>query len=192
MSLNRTYFESKGRDVTTPIPETPGYTPPVVPTPQQPVPGTQPVIPRPAHSGTVTVTFYDNASDNNVLNKNLTQLSEKTITVKGDMNLVRPELYINGTIDCNYMQMLGRYYYITCTAMPGGRTKINGKSDGLMSFRSQIKNQSAIVDRNSSNYNTYLPDPERKITAYKTSHALKFSGSFSKTLYHYLLTTGNS
>lgn len=192
MALNKTYFESKGRDVTTPIPETPGYTPPVVPTPQQPVPGTQPVIPTPAHSGTVTVTFYDNASDNNVLNKSLTQLSEKTISVKGDMNLVRPELYINGTIDCNYMQMLGRYYYITCTALPGGRTKINGKSDGLMSFKSQIKNQTAIIDRNSSNYNTYLPDPERKITAYKTSHALKFSGSFSKTLYHYLLTTGNS
>lgn len=192
MALNRTYFESKGRDVTTPIPDTPGYTPPVVPTPQQPVPGTQPVIPRPTHSGTVTVTFYDNASDNNVLNKSLTQLSEKTVTVKGDMNLVRPELYINGTIDCNYMQMLGRYYYITCTALPGGRTKINGKSDGLMSFKSQIKNQTAIIDRNSSNYNTYLPDPERKITAYKTSHALKFSGSFGKTLYHYLLTTGNS
>ena len=192
MALNRTYFESKGRDVTTPIPDTPSYTPPVVPTPQQPTPGTQPVIPRPAHSGTVTVTFYDNASDNNVLNKSLTQVSEKTITVKGDMNLIRPELFIDGTINCNYMQMLGRYYYINCTAMPGGITKISGKSDPLMSFRSQIKNQTAIIDRNSSNYNTYLPDPERKITAYKTSHALKFSGSFSKTLYHYLLTTGNS
>ena len=192
MSLNNTYFETKGRDITNPIPETPSYVPPVVPTPTQPTPGTTPVIPRPTHTGTITVTFYDNASDNNVLNKSLTQLSEKTISVKGDMNLIRPEFVINGTIDCNYMHMLGRYYYITCTAMSGEITKISGKSDPLMSFKSQIKNQTAIIDRNSSNYNTYLPDPERKITAYKTSHALKFSGSFSKTLYHYLLTTGNS
>ena len=27
MSLQRSYIESKGRDITTPIPDTPGYTP---------------------------------------------------------------------------------------------------------------------------------------------------------------------
>lgn len=192
MSLNNTYFETKGRNITNPIPDTPGYVPPAPPTPPTPGSGSTPVIPRPTFSGTTTVTFYDNKSDNNVLDKNITQLSSYTISIKEEMNLVRPVLYINGTINCNYMNMLGRYYYIECSALPGGVTKITGKSDALMSFKDQIRSQTAIVERSSTNVNSYLPDPERKITAYKTSNALKFSGGFSKTLYHYLLTTGNS
>lgn len=192
MALNNTYFETRGKDVSVPIPDSPGYTPPTPPTPPTPGSGSTPVIPRPTYSGETTVTFYNNLSDNNVVSKNLTEVTSASITVKDDMNLVNPTLIINGTIDCNYMHMLGRYYYIQCEAIPGGLTRITGHSDGLMSFASDIKSQYAIIERNSTNVNSYLPDPERKITAYKTSHAIKFSGSFSKTLQHYLLTTGNS
>lgn len=191
MSLNNTYFESRGRDISVPIPDSPGYTPPVPPTPPTPGSGSVPVIPRPSFSSTITVNFYDNSSDNNVLNKSISSVSSKTITIKDDCNLLRPEIYIDGVINCNYMQMLDRYYYIECTALPGNITKITGKVDVLMSYKDQIKAQSAIIERNSNNVNTYLPDPERKITAYKTSHAIKFSSGFSKTLNYYLLTTGN-
>ena len=60
MSLNNTYFETHGKDVTVPIPDTPGYTPPSPPTPPTPGSGSEPIIPRPSHDGTVSVTFYKN------------------------------------------------------------------------------------------------------------------------------------
>lgn len=190
MALNNTYFETKKVYEPLPIPSDPGYVPPVVPAPDIPDPGSTPVIPTPSHSYDTTVTLYNNSSDNNVLNKNLSSVGSYNISVKDNMDLVRPEIVINGDVQCNYMNMLGRYYYCSCEALPGRLTRIKGKSDPLMSFKDGIKSQSAILERNTRHTNTYLSDPEQKITAYRTTHGLKFSGGFGNTLYYYLLTIG--
>ena len=190
MSLNNTYFETKKVYEPLPIPSDPGYVPPVVPTPDRPDPGSTPVIPRPSHSYDTTIILYNNSSDNNVLDKNITSVGSYNISVKDNMDIIRPEIIINGDVQCNYMYMLNRYYYCSCEAMPGGLTKIKGKSDPLMSFKDAIRSQSAIIDKSASNTNTYIQDPDRKITAYRTTHAIKFSGSFGSALNYYLLTIG--
>lgn len=191
MSLNNTYFETKGRDITNPIPEQPSYVPPIVPVPPTPGSGSVPVIPRPTYQGNVNITLYDCHSDKNVMDKQITQIDNLDIVIKEPCDLVRPYIILNGIYNCNYMHMLNRYYYVTCEALPGNLTGLRCKSDPLMSFKSSIRNQSAIIERNTSRVNTYIPDELRKITSYKTTHKINFSGSFSKTLKYYLLTTGN-
>ena len=195
MALNNTYFETHGRDVSVPIPETPGYTPPTPPTPPSPDPGSTPSIPRPTFSGTVSVQFYINSSDDDALNKNITASgSAKSVTIKDEINLLDFVIPFNDTslLGINYAQMLNRYYFCEPILNAGQLTGIHFKVDALMSWRDGIVNLSAIVDRTGSNYNTYLPDSEVKITSYNNIHRLESTAGFSQTLNYYLLTVGDS
>lgn len=195
MTLNNTYFETHGKDVTVPIPDTPGYTPPVPPTPPTPGSGSEPVIPRPSHVGAVSVTFYKNNSDYNCVNKSLTTITTASLVVKDDLDMINPSFLIEGLnaslpSDGLYMEMEGRYYFCKYTCLPGNLLKINGHVDVLMSHRSGIKSNSAILARNANNINPYIKDNQQVVTSYNTVHTLPFSSGFSKTLNYYLLAIG--
>ena len=194
MALNNTYFESRGRDISVPIPDTPGYTPPSPPTPPTPGSGSTPVIPRPTFTGSTTVSFYNNASDNNVLNKNIASTASATVVFKEPVDLIEPVLVVNNNsniLASNYMQMLGRYYYISSIdCMPGNLLRVKAKVDPLMSWKDAIKSNNAIITRNAGNVNTYLNDSKMKITAYTTVNTIKSSGNISSSLKYYLLTVG--
>lgn len=195
MALNNTYFETHGRDVSVPIPETPGYTPPSPPTPPTPDPGSTPSIPRPTFSGSVSVQFYISSSDDDTLNKNITASgSAKSVTIKDEINLLDFVIPFNDTslIGVNYAQVLNRYYFCEPILNAGQLTGIHFKVDPLMSWKEQIGNLNAIVDRTGSNYNTYLPDSEVKITSYNNIHRLESTAGFSQALNYYLLTVGDS
>lgn len=194
MALNNTYFESKGRDVSVPIPDTPGYTPPSPPTPPSPDPGSVPSIPRPTFTGSTSVSFYNNSSDNNVLNKSISSTTSKTVVFKEDVDLIEPVIILqndSNVQNSNYMQMLGRYYYITSIeCMPGNLLKVKAKVDVLMSYKDQIRSNSAIITRNASTVNTYIPDNKMKITSYTTVNTIKATSGFSNSLNYYLLAVG--
>lgn len=194
MALNNTYFESKGRDVSVPIPDTPGYTPPSPPTPPSPDPGSVPSIPRPTFTGSTSVSFYNNSSDNNVLNKSISSTTSKTVVFKEDVDLIEPVIILqndSNVQNSNYMQMLGRYYYITSIeCMPGNLLKVKAKVDVLMSYKDQIRSNSAIITRNANNVNTYISDNKMKITAYTTVNTIKATSGFSSSLNYYLLAVG--
>lgn len=198
MSLRRSYFESKGRDVTTPIPETPGYTPPVVPTPQEPIPGSVPNIPRPTFSGTsTTVTLYNCTAEDRVVNKSsyLTSILSDTITIKEQCDLIDPVIYLNTStsiINCNYMQAFGRYYFIReKTLIKGNLYAIHAHEDVLYTFKDQILTQEGIIARQENKYNLYLDDEKYKVTGQVIERTLKFSKSpLTKSLQYVLLTTG--
>lgn len=195
MALRNTYFESKGRDVSVPIPDTPGYTPPSPPTPPTPDPGSTPVIPRPTFSGTVSIQFYINSSDDDALNKNITASgTARTVLIKDEVDILDFVIPFNDTslTGINYASMMGRYYYCTPILNAGQLTGIHFTVDALMSWKDQLKGLNAIVDRTGSNFNTYLPDSEVKITAYNNIHRLEASGGFSQELKYYLLTVGGA
>lgn len=198
MSLQRSYIESKGRDVTTPIPDTPGYTPPVVPTPQQPIPGSVPNIPRPTFSGTsTTVTLYNCTAEDRVVNKSsyLVSILSDTITIKEQCDLIDPVIYLNTStsiINCNYMQAFGRYYFIReKTLIKGNLYAIHAHEDVLYTFKDQILTQEGVIARQENKYNLYLDDEKYKVTGQVTERTLKFSKSpLTKSLQYVLLTTG--
>lgn len=194
MALRNTYFESNKVYEPLPIPESPGYVPPSPPTPPTPGSGSTPVIPRPTYSGNVTITFYNNSSDNNEVNKSISQTAEKTVIFKEDVDLIEPSIVINtdsSLLGSNYMYMLGRYYFIkNVDAMPGNLMRINAQVDPLMTYAAAIKSNQAILTRNSNQTNTYIPDGKMKITAYTTVNTIKSSAGFSNSLKYYLLAVG--
>lgn len=195
MSLNNTYFETKGKDVTNPIPVDPGYIPPLPPTPPTPEPGSTPNIPRPTFSGEVSVTFYINESEPNRVSKVISIVSSETITIKEPCSIFSPVIYINTSSDLtsvNYMQMGGRYYFAKVTMLPGNLYMIEGKSDPLMTFGDQIRNNTALLARSQSMYNRYLPDNKVKLNAYEQVKILEFTSGFSKTQKYYLITIGGA
>ena len=198
MSLNNTYFETKGRDVTTPIPETPGYVYPDVPTPQTPIPGSVPSINRPTFTGSsTTVTLYNCTAENNILDKSsyLTSILSETITIKDQCDLIDPIIYLNTStsiINCNYMQAFGRYYFIReKTLIKGNLYAIHAHEDVLYTFKDQIKTQEGVIARQENKYNLYLDDEKYKVTGQVIERTLKFSKSpLTKSLQYVLLTTG--
>ena len=194
MALNKTYFETKGRDVSVPIPDTPGYTPPSPPTPPSPGSGSTPYIPRPTFTGNIEIDFYISSSDDDVLNKNITSVTSKTVTIKEEVNLLDFTIPFNDTalLGINYAKVLDRYYFCELILNAGQLTDIRFKVDPLMSWKDNLVNISAIVERTGRNYNTYLPDNEVKITAYNNIHRLESTSGFSQALKYYLLAVGDS
>lgn len=194
MSLNNTYFESKGRDISVPIPDSPGYTPPTPPTPPTPGSGSDPVIPRPSFSGNVSCTLYVNSSEIIALDKNLSSVMSCTLALKEDVDIESPVVYINTSTDltsCNYMKIEDRYYFAHVELQPGGSVyKVVGNTDPLMTFRSAIRDQIGIIGRNQNSYNRFLQDNRVKLNAYEQVKTLEFPSGFSKTMQYYLIAIG--
>ena len=195
MALNNTYFESNKIYEPFPIPETPGYIPPVVPDPPDPGSGSVPDIPRPTFSGNISIILYNNTSERNAVNKNISEVLSDTIVVKDEMSIFTPVFLLNTTTDitgCNYAKVKDRYYYARITLMSGNLYKIECECDRLMTFRDAIKQQTGLIKRNMTQYNRYLPDERIKLNAYESIKTLEFSSGFSKTLNYYLIAIGGA
>ena len=194
MALNNTYFETKGKDITFPIPVQPSYVPPDVPTPQTPTPGSVPSIPVPTFSGNVSCTLYVNESERNQLDKIITSKLSDTIVIKEEVDVLNPIVYIKTSTDItgvNYMKLDDRYYYAHVQLLPGGDIyKVTGETDPLMTFKDAIRNNTGLISRNQNFYNRFLNDERVKLNAYEQVKTLKFSSGFSKTMQYYLITIG--
>lgn len=194
MALNTTYFESKGRDVTVPIPDTPGYVPPSPPTPPTPGSGSTPSIPPTTFDGSVVCDIYYNSSENNKLDKDLSLVLSTSVMFKENTDLIDPYIILDTSDDltgCNYMKLHDKYYYIqSVECLPGNMYGIKGHVDVLMTYRDQIRNQTALVSRNLNAYNRFLKDERIQLNAYEQVKTLKFSSGFSKTMQYYLVTIG--
>lgn len=192
MALNKTYFETKGRDVSVPIPVQPEYIPPVPPTPPSPTPGNIPVVPRNVYSGNVDVDFYNNVSDPETLDKDITLVLQKTIVIKDECDILHFRVPFNDSsvINFNYAKIMDRYYYCRAVLDNAGVTWIHFDVDALMSWKESIKGLSGIIDRTGTNYNLYLNDPNLKITSYTYIDRFEATGGFDMVLRYYLLTVG--
>lgn len=195
MALSNTYFETKKVYEPLPIPEQPGYVPPVVPTPDTPDPGSVPSITPPTFSGSVSVQFYICSSDDDVLEKNITpQGSAVTVVIKDSTPIDDFTIPFNDTslADVNYASVLGRYYFCTPILDKGNITGIHFSVDALMTHKDAIKGLYAIIDRTGNQYNTYLTDSELKVTSYTNIHRIESTSGFSQSLNYYLLTVGGN
>ena len=196
MALNNTYFESNGRDVTTPIPVDPPYVPPVVPTPPQPEPGSVPVIPVPSFSGNVSCTLYINQYDPEMIHKDdyLTHVYDTTITIKDICSMTDPIIILDSDtvlLSCNYMKLGAFYYYITVEALPGGsRYRIVGKRDPLTSFKNDILMLDAVVDKNQYESNMYIDDGSFITESRENIQLINFSSGFNDSGSYILIAAG--
>lgn len=111
----------------------------------------------------MNLTLYYNSSERKVIGKSLQNLGTVTGILKGDATITSPVFilqsnnnYLSGT-NYLYWQETGRYYYIdNIELMTGGRMAFYCSVDVLESFKTQIKAQTAIIDKQESRNETNL------------------------------------
>lgn len=130
----------------------------------------------------MTINFYRNNSDLNVVSKSLSGTSSMSGTLKNDCSVTDPTIIVEtaNPSSWNYMYIpeFGRYYYITnMTSIHNGVWAISGHVDVLMSYASLIRSQSAILARSATTYNLYLDDDKFLVTSKRIYQTHVFPGA---------------
>lgn len=132
------------------------------------------------------VTFQTNSSEDNRVDKVLTDVVAKSCILKNDTEIVNPTLVINTSISAmknvNYFTIseLGRSYFVkSIKSIRNGVVEVVGHCDVLSSNKTVLRTNTAIISRNESKYNLYLDDGTFR--TYSNPHILtrKFPAGFS-------------
>lgn len=113
----------------------------------------------------MTITTYSNASEEHVLDKDITKINDQvSVVLKDDTNVVNPTLItsqnISHTFNYIYISDFDRYYYVRNITYSQQRFYIDCEVDVLMSFNTDIKSLELIANRSSSRFNVYQPDAQ--------------------------------
>ena len=135
----------------------------------------------------MTIKFYNNLSDKVVVDKNITQIgSDMTGTLRDDCSIVDPVIKVEGIVgsnlaSCNYayIEEFGRYYYITNIVCSGKLFEVHMHVDVLMSYKSGIRSNSAVISRQENNYNLYLQDGVFKTYSQPHIQVAQFPNGFT-------------
>lgn len=99
----------------------------------------------------MNIVFYINSSENEHVNKSISQIKESTGVFKENAPVETVDAIVSYDADlllanyC-YVPKFNRYYFVKLETMPGGRIHIIGSVDPLMSFREQILELEVILD----------------------------------------------
>ena len=114
----------------------------------------------------MTLNLYRNTAEKERVDKTsfLSVVGTLTGTLRRATSLLNPEIDINrDLIDFNYVYIpiFNRYYYVENVAsLVTGMWRVSLRVDVLFSYRSEIAELSAYVDRQENNYNPELVDNE--------------------------------
>lgn len=119
----------------------------------------------------MTVEFYNNSSDNRVLNKSITLLAQNTAVklMSEENSIINPQIEVAGfNENCNYVKIVefGRYYYVTdIRPLRGDRSVLSLHVDVLMSHKAELNNCIGFVKRTGSYVNgmQYLVDDRARM-----------------------------
>ena len=113
----------------------------------------------------MTVKLYQNKSEFNVVDKDLTELATLTGTLREQSSVVDPAINFSGltqyidTANYAYISEFGRYYFITdIQYVRNNLWLLTMHVDVLYTYASQIRNNSAIIERNENEYDLKLND----------------------------------
>ena len=118
------------------------------------------------------IILYNNSAEKNRVDK--TSYLSNALTLNGNLrsgdsgDILNPTIYLemNNTslpsYNYAYIPTFNRYYFIS-NIRPARNNywEVNMKVDVLMSFKTEIKNQTALVARNENEYNNYVIDKLR-------------------------------
>ena len=124
----------------------------------------------------MTITFYNNASDRKMLDKNITVVKAiSNAKIINETDIINPTILISRSfydqyiLKANYIfiDSLKRYYYINNRSFVESMVQISCSVDVLMSYKNEIRNITCTVSRNQNLKNGYLNDDNYNIQAYK-------------------------
>lgn len=142
-----------------------------------------------------SINIYEFTGKKEEMNKaaNWTLLDTVSGEFRGEVNILAPVIEITPTTDLTQAKILkkgnyayiadfGRYYYITdITGVAQNVIRLNLRVDVLMSFATEIRENTAIIERQEkdSACNTYLSDYELKLYNEPYVETYAFTNSFS-------------
>ena len=135
----------------------------------------------------MTIKLYNNLSDKIVVDKNITQLgTDLTGTLRENCSVIDPVIKVEGIVGSNlpatnyaYISEFARYYYITNIVCVGNLFELHMHVDVLMSYRGDIRSNSAVISRQEKEYNLYLQDGVFKEQANPHYEIKKFPSGFT-------------
>ena len=131
----------------------------------------------------MTIQLYTNYSDKIVVDKTITQVgSDITGTLRENCSIIDPIIKMEtNPIGANYAYIseFGRYYYINNIVCVGKLFEVQMHVDVLMSFKSGIRSNNAVVSRQEKMYNLYLQDGVFKEQANPHYEIKKFPSGFT-------------
>lgn len=126
-----------------------------------------------------TIITYWNTSDNNVVNKNITQVESITGTLRNETEVVDPTILMQvdhpNKFNYMYIQEFKRYYYVnSIRSVRNNLVEVNAHCDVLMTYKAQLMDLEAVIERNTHDYNVYLPDDQFSAMGYERVQCREF------------------
>lgn len=113
----------------------------------------------------MTIVLYQNLSEYNALDKNLTELISLSGTLREQSSIIDPVINISdidnyiGSANYAYIPEFNRYYFITnIDSIRENLWRLSFHVDVLYTYREQIRENSAIIERNENEYDLKLND----------------------------------
>lgn len=113
----------------------------------------------------MNITFYQNISEYNAVNKSIRELTTITGTLREESSIIDPVITISdidnivGSMNYAYIPEFNRYYFITnIESVRTNLWRVSFHVDVLYTYRAQIKSNSAIIERNENQYDLKLND----------------------------------
>ena len=117
-----------------------------------------------------SIMLQRNASEKNKVNKTLTTITTMTGTLKNETSIIDPIIIFEGSLpnlkNCNYCTIseFGRAYFVNnIRSVRNGLIELTCHVDVLSTYKSQIREQFALVKRQQENWNLYLNDGSFKV-----------------------------
>lgn len=144
------------------------------------------------------VTFYNNKAKPTKLDKSnfITLIGATSFHFKDNCSAQKPIIYMEKNeqlLNANYcyIDTLNRYYYIDNVVLSkGGIMEFQLSCDVLMSFRNDILNATAFIERSETLGNKYLNDSNLPIRTTRNTYTSTEIGHFDSNLHTFLVVTG--
>lgn len=144
------------------------------------------------------IELYKNNSDNNVVNKKLTNVGQINVRLKEPVEREAPQLLVSGQVDDSYdyfyIPEWNRYYYVEGKRQFSESIyQVYGKIDVLKSFRSKILRADALVEVSENFTNNYLPSNIWQADVRDTTSVINFKNpthAFTENPTYVLITAG--
>ena len=144
------------------------------------------------------VTLCNTPSERNIINKVIQDVISVNATIKGELSVENPILFLEYTGDSNninYMRIpeLHRTYFINeIIKLTGQRYEVHGKSDVLESFKNDILDMNCIINKQQGalQSNMYLDDGSFVMENKEFNTVINFPYGFNENGEYILITAG--
>lgn len=142
------------------------------------------------------IILYYNDSEKIKLDKELTQIGSIEGRLFQNTSITKPSIMFNldsTVFSANYLYIpqFNRYYFITDVVnVSANKWQIQARVDVLTSFKSAIRENAAIIERQENEYNLYLDDKYYRAYQNEDVQYKKFSGSLPSDKYILVVNGG--